>query len=278
MKKVTTIIITSLVAVSLVVFTAIIYAKGNQIAEEENVPGELIPLPDESANVSANMTSECKITDNSTTGQNAAVSSGNKELTGNQLKIVYKPVLITEYRKQLAREYANMHYGEYIDTIKPQTIIIHWTASDNMQGTYSYFYREEATVDREYGRLNLTSHFLVDRDGTIYQLTPETFLNRHAIGLNWCSIGIENVGGVNGKQDLTEAQLKANIQLVKYLKDKYPSITYLLGHYQQDHAKKVGLWKEKVSSYYTGKPDPVRIFMQGLIDGTKDYGLTVFEP
>jgi len=57
-----------------------------------------------------------------------------------------------------------MHYGEPMDKIIPQAIVIHWTASDNCQGVYSYFYAEEAERDREYGRLNLTSHFLVDTE------------------------------------------------------------------------------------------------------------------
>lgn len=28
-------------------------------------------------------------------------------------------------------------------------------------------------------------------------------MNHHIMGLNWCSIGIEDVGGVGGKEDLT---------------------------------------------------------------------------
>lgn len=213
-----------------------------------------------------------------------AVANQNNEKTGGKETKKYdfnmfdKPVLLTEYRMKLAREYSQMHYGEQIDTIVPQSIVIHWTASDNWESVYNYFYGEEATKDREYGKLNLTSHFLVDRDGTIYRLTPETYLNRHAIGLNWCSIGIENVGGVGGRQDLTDAQLKANTELVKYLKDKYPSIKYLLGHYQQDYGKKVGIWKEKVTGYYTGKSDPGPAFMQGLINNTRDTGLETFTP
>jgi len=40
---------------------------------------------------------------------------------------------------------------------------------------------------------------------------------RHCIGLNYESIGIENVGGVMIKDDLTAAQIKSNIYLVRYL-------------------------------------------------------------
>lgn len=214
---------------------------------------------------------------NSVTNQSSE-QAGNQTTTKHDLNIIDKPVLLTEYRSKLALDYSQMHYGEQIHTIIPQAIVIHWTASDNWEGVYNYFYGEEATTDREYGKLNLTSHFLVDRDGTIYRLTPEKNLNRHAIGLNWCSIGIENVGGVGGREDLTEAQLKANTELVKYLKDRHSSIKYLLGHYQQDHGKTVGIWKENIPGYYTGKSDPGPVFMQGLINNTRDTGLMTFTP
>ena len=75
---------------------------------------------------------------------------------------------------------------------------------------------------------------MVERDGTIFRFTPETKMNRHIIGYNWCAIGIENVGGVNGQEDLTSAQLTANVELIRYLHEKYPSIRYVFGHYEQD--------------------------------------------
>jgi len=32
---------------------------------------------------------------------------------------------------------------------------------------------------------------------------PDNWMGRHVIGLNYNSIGVENVGGVDDKQDLT---------------------------------------------------------------------------
>ncbi|MDA4805622.1 N-acetylmuramoyl-L-alanine amidase, partial [Enterobacter hormaechei] len=61
----------------------------------------------------------------------------------------------------------------------------------------------------------VSAHYLVDRDGTVYQLLPDTFFARHIIGLNYMAIGVENVGGPDAP--LTEAQGKANAALVKYL-------------------------------------------------------------
>ena len=63
--------------------------------------------------------------------------------------------------------------------------------------------------------LNVSSQFIIDRDGSIYQLMPPNQFARHTIGLNYCAIGVENIGG--SKQPLTEAQVEANAKLIRYL-------------------------------------------------------------
>lgn len=197
----------------------------------------------------------------------------------NEINIVDRPVKFTTHRNALSKEYTKIHYGFEIDTIIPKAIVIHWTATNDLDSVYNYFYSEE-TKDSdsvEYGRLNVTSHFLVDRNGSIYRLTPETAMNRHAIGWNWCAIGVENIGGVDGQQDLTMQQLEANTRLVRYLKNKYGSIEYVLGHYQQDCGKKVGLWIENVPGYYAYKIDPGPIFMKKLSENLADTQLTFFK-
>ena len=188
--------------------------------------------------------------------------------------IIDRPVRLTEYRKQLTREYAFRHYGEEFTEIVPQAVIVHWTESPEADGVYDYFYKE-ARAD---GTLNVCSQFLVDRDGTIFRLTPETMLDRHAIGYNWCAIGIENVGGVDGKEDLTPEQLQANVLLIRYLREKYPTVRYMWGHYQQKSAEKSGLYKESISGYYHAKVDPGPKFMKSLQKNLKDTGLLFFKP
>ncbi len=188
--------------------------------------------------------------------------------------IIDRPVRLTEYRKQLIREYAFRHYGEEFTEIVPQAVIVHWTESPEADGVYDYFYKEV----RKDGTLNVCSQFLVDRDGTIFRLTPETMLDRHAIGYNWCAIGIENVGGVDRKEDLTPSQLQANVLLIRYLREKYPTVRYVWGHYQQKSAEKSGLYKESISGYYHAKVDPGPKFMKALQKNLKDTGLLFFKP
>ena len=187
-------------------------------------------------------------------------------------QIIDHPIAWSSERTRLTEEYTKKHYGVCQTEIVPQAVVIHWTASDTWESVYAHFFNE----NRGDGTLNVASHFVVDRDGTIYRLTPETALNRHIIGYNWCSIGIENVGGIDNVEDLTEKQLDANVRLVKYLYEKYPTIQYVFGHYQQDDARESGLYIENVSGYRSEKIDPGPLFMRNLRERLTNLGLSFF--
>ena len=187
--------------------------------------------------------------------------------------MVDQPVVYSEERAELTREYAALHYGMPMDTIIPQAVVVHWTAGDTWESAYWHFYAAAA----QDGTMNYAAHFLVDRDGTIFRLLPETAMARHIIGYNWCSIGIENVGGVGGAEDLTEEQLAANAALIRYLHAKYPTIAYVFGHYQQDTARDSGLYIEHVAGYRSIKSDPGPQFMGALRRCMEGDGL-IFYP
>ncbi len=207
-------------------------------------------------------------------GKNTSVGIVNRFRTVTAPVIVDKPVRLTENRERLMREYSLEHYREEMTEIAPRAVIVHWTESPDWQGVYEYFYKESMAD----GTLNVCSQFLVDRDGTIYRLTPETMMDRHAIGYNWCAIGIENVGGVRNEENLTKAQLRANVILICYLKEKYPAIRYVWGHYQQTEARKSGLYREAVPGYFSNKVDPGPKFMAALQKKLKESGLLFFKP
>jgi N-acetylmuramoyl-L-alanine amidase len=96
----------------------------------------------------------------------------------------------TAERENLTRAYAEKHYSKNITEIVPRAVVVHWTAGPTWQSAWQWF----AKAGRGDGTVNVSSQFIVDRDGTIYRLMPETKLARHIIGYNWCAIGIENVG------------------------------------------------------------------------------------
>ena len=185
--------------------------------------------------------------------------------------IKQKPIEFTDKRKRLTKEYIKNHYGLSVPniTIIPKSIVLHWTAIMDFEKSFERLNAELLYSDRadiaKASALNVSAHFLVKRDGTIYQLMPDNWMARHVIGLNYSSIGIENVGGEgNVKEDLTEAQLRANIWLVQHLKEKYSSIKNVIGHHEYRNFENTPLWLEKDAGYRTVKADPGVKFMNDV--------------
>jgi len=195
------------------------------------------------------------------------------------IEIKHTPIEFTKMRVDLTKEYIKTHYNLDVKDIKivPKIIVIHHTAIDNFNNSLSCFHSEtlpsaRADIDRG-GAVNVSAHFMVDRDGTIHQLMPLDSMARHVIGLNYNSIGIENVGGQNSKDNLTPEQLSANIELVKEIKSRFPSVEYVVGHYEYRCFEGSELWLEEDSKYRTRKDDPSKRFMSALresIEGFKD--------
>lgn len=178
----------------------------------------------------------------------------------------------TAEREKLTYAYAEKHYGKSCTEIVPQVVVVHWTAGPTWQSAWQWF----ANASRGDGTVNVSSQFIVDRDGTIYRLMPETKMARHIIGYNWCAIGIENVGGMDSREDLTPAQLAADTKLIGYLAKVYPTIKYVWGHYQQKVARTSGLYVENVAGYHSDKTDPGPKFMLGLQENLAGSGLTFY--
>lgn len=195
---------------------------------------------------------------------------------GTSQKIVDKPIIFDEERTQLTKEYLATRHGLIQDTptIVPKMIVLHWTVIPTMQQTFDVFNPSQLPSRPDLAMassLNVSSQFLVDQDGTIYRLMPETTMARHVIGLNHTAIGVENVGGT-ADLPLTKAQIKANIWLVNYLSEKHP-IEYLIGHYEYTNFEDHELWLETDDGYRTEKNDPGEDFMTAVKKGTQKLNL-----
>jgi len=192
-------------------------------------------------------------------------------------EIIDKPIQFSEERKQLSLEYLKTHYDikQEEPIITPRMIVLHWTAIPSFEESFKAFddvhLPDSRAGIKDASTLNVSTQFLVDRDGQIYRLMPETFMARHVIGLNHVAIGVENVGGENAP--LTKAQLKSNIWLVNYLKAKYETIVYLIGHYEYKNFESSDLWLENDDTYRTDKIDPGVDFMNKVRAATKNLKL-----
>nr|WP_262910461.1 peptidoglycan recognition family protein [Pontibacter silvestris] len=188
----------------------------------------------------------------------------------------HKPIVFDAERKKLSLEYMENRHNIQQDSpyIKPKMIVLHWTAIPTFEQTFDAFNSPVLPGARSgiasASNLNVSSQYLIDRDGAIFQLLPDTAFARHVIGLNYCAIGVENVG--SEKEPLTKAQLKANEALVRYLAHRY-DIEYLIGHYEYKNFRNHALWRETNPDYLTEKIDPGVSFMRKIRSRVKDLNL-----
>ena len=135
--------------------------------------------------------------------------------------IVWKPIPFSAQRLAETAAYANRHYG--VDTWHirgPHVIVEHYTESTTMTSAWSTFAQD--VPDSELHELPGTcAHFIVDRDGTIYQLVPVDVICRHTVGLNLMALGIEHVGMSDAEILDDPAQMKASLHLTAWLMQRY---------------------------------------------------------
>lgn len=104
---------------------------------------------------------------------------------GKSRVIHQKPIDFNELRVSLTQDYQHSHYGidsESIE-IEPKMIVLHWTCIADLETTYRIFKSEEFPKNSPRlkelpDKLNVSSHFIVDRDGSIYQLMPDNWMAR----------------------------------------------------------------------------------------------------
>lgn len=146
-------------------------------------------------------------------------------------RVVSKPIPFGADRREQMRAYAQRHYG--LDTAAlrdPKVIVEHYTATSTFAPVFNTF--ASNAPDVELGELpGVCSHYVIDRDGTVYQLVPTTLMCRHTVGLNWTSIGIEHVGQSDADVLRNPAQLRASLRLTRMLQGRYGIATKnVIGH------------------------------------------------
>jgi N-acetylmuramoyl-L-alanine amidase len=131
-------------------------------------------------------------------------------------------------------DYVRRHYGSFMKPtwrlVNPHVIVIHYTDSGDFASVWNTFAADVPDVElRELP--GTCAHFVVDRNGTIYQLVSLAIMCRHTVGLNWTAIGIEHVGFSDAEILNDHAQLTASLRLVHWLRCRFHiSISNVIGH------------------------------------------------
>ena len=150
------------------------------------------------------------------------------DASGIKPPIVKKLIAFGPTRKAQMADYSKRHYHQHTYLLTdPKVVVLHHTAGAHWQSAWWTFQDNAAYNDEKPG---VSAHFIIDKDGTIYQCVPLYVRARHAIGMNWKSFGIEFVQeGVSGRdghwmdqQILNrDKQVRAGLRLVRYLQLRF---------------------------------------------------------
>jgi len=146
-------------------------------------------------------------------------------------KIVKDMIPFGAARKQQMREYAETHYGiDSYHIVGPHLVIWHYTASGTFSSVWNTF--ADDVPDVQYHVLpQVCAHFVIDTNGTIYQLVPLNIMCRQVVGLDYTAIGIENVGFSDQQVMDDKAQYHSALELTRWLRCKYDlPVKNVIGH------------------------------------------------
>jgi N-acetylmuramoyl-L-alanine amidase len=144
--------------------------------------------------------------------------------------IIWKPIPYGTQRRAEMAAYADKHYGIRSWRLRPKVIVEHYTASNSFSSAWNAF--ASNAPDPELHELpGDCAHFIVDRDGRIYQLVRLNIMCRHTVGLNYVAIGIEHVGTSDAEILHDPAQIRASLELTAYLVDRFHiKVRNVIGH------------------------------------------------
>ena len=144
--------------------------------------------------------------------------------------IVSKPIPYGAHRRAEMAAYSKRHYGIDSWVLHPKVIVEHYTGGESFSEAWNTFASNQP--DPELGELPGTcAHFIVDKDGTIYQLVRLNVMCRHTVGLNYVALGIEHVGTSDQEILHDKAQMTASLELTAWLASRFHvRIRNVIGH------------------------------------------------
>jgi N-acetylmuramoyl-L-alanine amidase len=161
----------------------------------------------------------------------APLALSGSRATGRILRppMKWKPIPYGSKRRSQMAAYSKRHYGRRTWHLRqPKVIVEHYTDGLSWSSAWNHF-ASNAKHNGEYP--GVCAHFIIDRDGTIYHLVDLGIRCRHAVGMNWTSIGIEHVGTSDRMVLGNRRQMRSGIRLTLWLMQRYDiNIGNVIGH------------------------------------------------
>jgi beta-N-acetylhexosaminidase len=176
----------------------------------------------------------------------SANASSPERASISQPNIRWKPIKFNAKRRRETVKYAVRHYRLHTWRLKdPHVIVEHYTGSSTFSSAFNTFNANKPDLGELPG---VCAHFVIDKDGTIYQLVDTGTMCRHAVGLNWTAIGIEHVGTSDGQILHNDKQMTASLHLTVWLMQEFNiSLGNVIGHNESltsaYHQERVRSWR-----------------------------------
>jgi beta-N-acetylhexosaminidase len=170
--------------------------------------------------------------------------------------IKWKPIRFNAKRKKEMVKYSVRHYRMHTWRLTdPKVIVEHYTGSSTFASAWGTFNANKPDLGELPG---VCAQFVVDKNGTIYQLVDLGTMCRHTVGLNWTAIGIEHVG-TSDKQILhNNRQMNSSLELTVWLMQEYGiNLDNVIGHSESltspYHHERVKSWRCQTHSDWSHK-------------------------
>ncbi len=139
--------------------------------------------------------------------------------------VAWRPIPYGAKRQAQMARYARLHYGVNSARLRDvRQIVLHFTVSSTVASAWNQF-ASNARAHQPTGGYSYPgtcAHFIVGKDGSVYQLVPLSLMCRHTVGLNDQTIGIEFVEERSPARILARpAQVAGGARLVRYLMGRY---------------------------------------------------------
>lgn len=146
-------------------------------------------------------------------------------------RIVWKPIPFGAKRRAEMAAYSKRHYGvRRWRLVHPHVIVEHYTDSSTFASAY-YTFADNAPNGQPGELPGVCTHFVIDKDGTIYQLVKLNTRCRHTVGLNYTAIGIEHVGTSDAQILHNARELSASLKLTLWLTQRFRiKLRNVIGH------------------------------------------------
>jgi hypothetical protein len=131
-------------------------------------------------------------------------------VSGGLLSPIHVPATGNPYVKPPIKTFIPSPYHSSRNGAVIRRIVLHYTTASNAQSTISWFQDNPKSV---------SAHYIVDKNGDIYQMVEDSERAHHCKGANADTIGIEHVA-VAGDQ-LTLPQETATVALIRWLVSEY---------------------------------------------------------